>query len=82
MSHCDVKLSERERREEERRQRQRDQSYTVQEWCAARRISLAMFYKMKALGIGPKTHNAGRRRLISPAADAEWLREREAESNA
>jgi hypothetical protein len=55
-------------------------SYTIAEWCALRRISRAMFYKLDGRGLAPKTHNVGVKRLISPQADAEWLRAREAES--
>jgi hypothetical protein len=53
-------------------------SFTVNEWCAHRRISPAMFYKMDAQGLAPKTHYAGAKRLVSGEADLEWLRAREA----
>jgi hypothetical protein len=59
-----------------------NQSYTIEEWCELRRISRGMFYKMDAAGRAPRTHNAGRKRLVSPEADAAWLREREAEAEA
>jgi predicted DNA-binding transcriptional regulator AlpA len=54
-------------------------SYTLAEWCELRRISRAMFYKLAAEGKAPQTHNVGIKRLISPEADARWLRDREAE---
>jgi hypothetical protein len=57
-----------------------DASFTIDEWCAHRRVCRAMFYKLAAQGKAPKTHHAGRKRLISPAADAAWLAEREAEA--
>ena len=38
------------------------------------------FYKLDEQGLAPKTHNVGVKRLISPEADAEWLRAREAEA--
>jgi hypothetical protein len=37
-----------------------------------------MFYKLDAEGLTPRTHNVGVKRLISPQADADWLRQREA----
>ena len=39
-----------------------------------------MFYKLKKLKKAPKVHYAGSKPLISPEADAEWLRAREAEA--
>jgi hypothetical protein len=56
------------------------QSFTVAEWCALRRVSRSMFYKLDAQGLAPRTHNAGVKRLISPQADADWLRRCEAEA--
>jgi hypothetical protein len=55
-------------------------SFTVNEWCEYRRISPAMFYKMDSLGLAPKSHFAGAKRLISGEADLEWVRAREAEA--
>jgi hypothetical protein len=57
-----------------------EQSYTVDEWCRLRKLSKSMFYKMLAQGLAPRTHNAGRKRLISPEADAAWMRQGEAEA--
>jgi hypothetical protein len=55
-------------------------SFTIREWCEARRVSRAMFYKLEAQDRAPRTHFAGNKRLISPQADAEWLLQREAEA--
>lgn len=55
-------------------------SFTILEWCAHRKLSRSMFYKLEAQGLAPRTHNIGAKRLISPDADADWLRQREAES--
>ena len=55
-------------------------SFTIDEWCAHRKVSRPMFYKLDAQGKAPKTHNAGRKRLISPTADADWLAETESEA--
>jgi hypothetical protein len=67
-------------REKARRTEQSRRSYTIDEWCLNRRISRAMFYKMAAQGLGPKTHYAGSKPLISDEADAAWVRAREAEA--
>jgi hypothetical protein len=71
------KMSDRERR---RRAEQSRRSFTIAEWCELRRISVAMYYKLRDQGLAPKTHNAGAKVLISPEADADWIRAREAES--
>ena len=63
---------ERQRHAEQRR------SFTINEWCEARRISRAMFYKLAEQGLAPKTHNVGTKRLISNEADVAWVRDREA----
>jgi hypothetical protein len=52
-------------------------SLTIVEWCLLRKVSRSMFYKLEAKGLTPKTHNVGVKRLISPEADAAWLRQRE-----
>ena len=48
-----------------------DQSYTINEFCTAERISRAMFYKLRAAGKGPR---------ISHEARIEWRRQLEAEA--
>lgn len=55
-------------------------SFTINEWCAHRKVSRSMFYKLKGVGKAPRTHSVGVRQLISPEADTEWIRQREAES--
>lgn len=57
------------------------ESRTINEWCKLRKVSRSMYYKLAAQGKAPRTHNVGTKRLISPEADAAWLREREAERN-
>jgi hypothetical protein len=54
-------------------------SFTLDEWCARRRVSRSSFYKMPE-SLRPRTHNAGVKVLVSAEADEEWLRERESES--
>ena len=58
-----------------------NQSYWLPEWCALRRVSKSQFYKWPPEK-RPRIHYNGRRPLISPAADAEWLAAREAEAAA
>jgi predicted DNA-binding transcriptional regulator AlpA len=56
------------------------ESFTIDEWCRARRMSRAMFYQLQARGDAPRTYRVGRQQRISPAADAEWVAKREAAS--
>jgi len=50
-------------------------AYSVREFCARHRISVAVFYKYP--GMMPATFSVGSRRLISREAAAAWRRERE-----
>jgi hypothetical protein len=73
MSEC-----ERQRRAAQSRgDRNRNESFTVAEWCAYRRLSKAMLYKLLADGLGPATYLVGNRRYVSAKADAVWLAARE-----
>jgi AraC-like DNA-binding protein len=77
------KMSERERvrrAAQSRRDRERNESYTVAEWCALRRLSKAMLYKLFSEGLGPATYRVGKRRYVSAKSDAAWLAAREAEA--
>jgi hypothetical protein len=55
-------------------------SFTIPEWCNHRRISVSMFYKLKAQGKAPSTLPIGRHQTITVEADAAWARERQAEA--
>jgi len=66
------------RDEQSRRDRAQRASFTIKEWCEYRRISAAMFFKLDQQGLAPRTHYAGRRRLISGEADEDWVHAREA----
>jgi hypothetical protein len=57
-----------------------DQSYTIDEFADAERISRAMVYKLWSQGKGPRFYMVGTRRLISHQARLEWQQEREAET--
>jgi len=52
-------------------------SYTIVEWCAARRISRGSFYKLKEQGIAPRFACVGTKIIISDEADREWMAARE-----
>ena len=73
-------MTERERQRRAEQSRRDQASYTLDEWCARRRISRSMFYLLDAKGLAPRSHYAGAKRLIADEADAEWVRAREAES--
>jgi hypothetical protein len=53
------------------------QSYTIDEFCRAERISRAMIYKLWLQGQGPRYYQVGSVRRISHEARLEWQRERE-----
>jgi hypothetical protein len=55
-------------------------AFSVCEFCRRNRISVQLFYKLKPLGLMPKTFRLGARVLISREAAAAWRREREAAS--
>ena len=55
-------------------------SFLIPEWCARRRFSESMFYKERKAGRTPKETRNGKLITITSEADAEWVKEREAES--
>jgi hypothetical protein len=64
-----------QRRDREQPHPRRD--YTVDDWCAKRRVSRFLFYKMLKAGTAPKTMKLNKRRTISIEADEAWQRARE-----
>jgi hypothetical protein len=56
-------------------------SFTIAEWCKHRRVSISMYYKLRAHGKAPATLPVGRHQTITAEADAAWARERQAEAN-
>lgn len=47
-------------------------AYTVPEFCAAHRVSLSMYYKMRAAGKGPREGHAGTKVIITHESAANW----------
>jgi hypothetical protein len=60
--------------------RRSGRSFTIPEWCEHRRVSISMYYKLKAQGKAPATLPVGRHQTITAEADARWARERQAEA--
>jgi len=52
-------------------------AYTVAEFCEAHRLSQAMYYKLRGMGLGPVEMKAGTKTLIGLESAADWRRERE-----
>ena len=59
-----------------------DPSLTINEFCAAERISRAKLYTLWAEGKGPRWFSIGTHRRISHEARVEWRRGLEAETAA
>jgi hypothetical protein len=55
-------------------------SKTIQEWCDSHRYSRSFFYVLEKAGKSPLTFKVGTTRRISEEADAQWVKDREAES--
>jgi hypothetical protein len=53
-------------------------AFTIAEFCLAHRISQSMYFKMRAMGLGPREMSVGSRKLISQESAAEWRKAREA----
>jgi hypothetical protein len=51
--------------------------FTIAEFCRAHRISQSMYFKLRALGLGPREMMVGTRKLISFEAAADWRKARE-----
>jgi hypothetical protein len=53
-------------------------AYSIRQFCRDHNISESMYFKMRAMGLGPREMAVGSRRLISQEAAAEWRKAREA----
>jgi hypothetical protein len=49
--------------------------YTIPEFCEAHRLSVALYFKLKAAGNGPVEGHIGSRIVISLENAAKWLKE-------
>ena len=58
-----------------------EQSYTIDEYCAAERIARSTLYKLWASGKGPRWYYHGKARRISHHARIEYLQRLQAEAN-
>jgi hypothetical protein len=57
-----------------------DESFTIQEFCAAEKISRAFFYKLQSQGKAPLTYPLGANRRISRDSYLTWRVARENEA--
>lgn len=57
-----------------------DESFTIQEFCAAEKISRAFFYKLQKAGNAPLTYPLGSNRRISREAYLAWRAARQNEA--
>jgi hypothetical protein len=48
-------------------------AYTIPEFCAAHRLSLSMYYKLRTANAGPRESHAGNKNLITFENAAAWL---------
>lgn len=59
-----------------------ERSYSIQEFCAAERITAPTYYKLKKLGLGPKEMRMGTVIRISHTERRRWQRQREQSTEA
>jgi len=55
-------------------------SFTLAQWCAFRKISRSTYYNLAKVGKAPRIMLLGKKITITEKADADWCRDREAES--
>ncbi len=55
---------------------------TISEFCQAHGISLAMYYKLRAVGKGPQEAHVLTKPIITLEAAADWRKAREADAQA
>jgi predicted DNA-binding transcriptional regulator AlpA len=57
-------------------------SFSIDQWCEMHNLSRSFFYKMARAGDAPRTFKIGVCTRISEAANAAWIAEQEAKSQA
>src|SRR5262245_53391687 len=55
-------------------------AHTIPSFCESNAISESTYYKLKRQGRGPREIEIDKRVIITPEAQADWRREREAET--
>jgi hypothetical protein len=68
--------------ERARRRRKSTDAHNIPSFCVSNDISEAYYYKLKREGRGPREIEFDGRIIITPEAEADWRREREAETAA
>ena len=56
-----------------------DRDPSINGFCLRQRISRSSYYNLVAEGTGPREYRVGKLVRISEEAEAEWVRQREAE---
>lgn len=67
-------------RKKARRKRQPDDVHSIESFCRSNGISITTYFVLKRQGKGPREMKVGKRILITPEAEQDWRRAREAES--
>jgi hypothetical protein len=75
--HNKARKPKQRKRQSKRPSRQPGYDYTIEEWCARRRLSRSMYNKLQTQGLGPRTLRTGRSVRITDKADADWQADRE-----
>lgn len=57
-------------------------AYSIAEFCYRNGICKASYYNLKKVGKGPREMAVGGQKRITPASEADWQRDREAEAAA
>lgn len=64
------------------RQRKPGDAHTILSFCESNAISESLYFKLKRRGKGPREAEVEGRVIITPEAEIDWRREREAETAA
>jgi hypothetical protein len=56
--------------------------HSIPSFCQNNNISEPLYFSLKRRGLGPRETQLGDRTVITPEAEADWRREREAETQA
>jgi hypothetical protein len=62
------------------RRRKSGDVHTIASFCASNAISESKYFDLKRRGKGPREIELNKRILITPEAEADWRRDREAET--